>query len=51
MTEREKAFMLRANYVEMIKKARERNFNMAADCLQWWLDGTGFTKKYRFSLA
>jgi len=28
----------------MIKKARERNFNMAADCLQWWLDGTGFTK-------
>lgn len=28
----------------MIKKARERNYNMAADCLQWWLDGTGFTK-------
>jgi hypothetical protein len=48
MTEREKAFMLRANYVEMIKKARERNFNMAADCLQYWLDGTGFTKNIDF---
>ena len=36
--------MLKKNYLEMIKKARERNFNMAADCLQWWLDGSGFTK-------
>ncbi len=42
--ERDKALMLKKNYLEMIKKARERNFNMAADCLQWWLDGTGFTK-------
>lgn len=33
----------------MIKKARERNYNMAADCLQWWLDGTGFTKTMDFN--
>lgn len=44
LSEKEKALMLKKNYLEMIKKARERNFNMAADCLQWWLDGTGFTK-------
>lgn len=46
--EREKALMLKQNYLEMIKKARERNYNMAADCLQWWLDGTGFTKNIDF---
>ncbi|PWB20685.1 hypothetical protein [Flavobacterium sp. HTF] len=44
LSEKEKALMLKKNYLEMIKKARERNFNMAADCLQWWLDGSGFTK-------
>ena len=33
----------------MIKKARERNYNMAADCLQWWLDGSGFTKTMDFN--
>jgi hypothetical protein len=44
LSEKEKALMLKKNYLEMIKKARERNYNMAADCLQWWLDGTGFTK-------
>ena len=48
LDEKEKALMLKANYLEMIKKARERNFNMAADCLQWWLDGTGFTKNINF---
>jgi hypothetical protein len=47
--EREKALILKQNYFEMIKKARERNFNMAADCLQWWLDGTGFTKTMDFN--
>jgi len=49
LSEREKAVMLKANYVKMIEKARERNFNMAADCLQWWLDGTGFTKTINFN--
>lgn len=44
LSEKEKALMLKKNYLEMIKKARDRNFNMAADCLQWWLDGSGFTK-------
>lgn len=44
LNEKEKALMLKKNYLEMIKKARERNFNMAADCLQWWLDWSGFTK-------
>ncbi|MBF7093586.1 hypothetical protein IUY40_18810 [Flavobacterium sp. ALJ2] len=44
LNERDKALILKANYVKMIEKARERNFNKAADCLQWWLDGTGFTK-------
>lgn len=44
LSEKEKALMLKANYIKMIEKARERNFNMAADCLQWWLDGTGATK-------
>ena len=44
LSEKEKALMLKKNYLEMIKKSRERNFNMAADCLQWWLDGRGFTK-------
>ena len=36
--------MLKANYIKMIAKARERNYDMAADNLQWWLDGTGFKK-------
>lgn len=49
LSEKEKALMLKKNYLEMIKKARERNFNMAADCLQWWLDGTGFTKTMDFN--
>ncbi|KIA93634.1 hypothetical protein OA93_21775 [Flavobacterium sp. KMS] len=49
LSEKEKALMLKKNYLEMIKKARERNFNMAADCLQWWLDGTGFTKNIDFN--
>ncbi|WP_035627837.1 hypothetical protein, partial [Flavobacterium hydatis] len=48
LNEREKALMLKANYIKMIEKARERNFNKAADCLQWWLDGTGFTKNIDF---
>jgi hypothetical protein len=48
LSEREKALMLKANYIKMIKKARERNYNMAADCLQWWLDGTGNTKNIDF---
>lgn len=48
LSEREKALMLKANYLKMIEKARDRNFNMAADCLQWWLDGTGFTKTIDF---
>ncbi|KAF2332470.1 hypothetical protein [Flavobacterium daemonense] len=48
LNEKEKALMLKANYIQMIKKARERNYNMAADCLQWWLDGTGFTKNIDF---
>lgn len=48
LSEKEKALMLKANYLEMIKKARERNFNKAADCLQWWLDGTGFKKNIDF---
>jgi len=46
--DRDKALMLKKNYLEMIRKARGRNFNMAADCLQWWLDGTGFTKNIDF---
>ncbi|MFQ6599832.1 hypothetical protein [Flavobacterium sp. C3NV] len=49
LNEREKALMLKKNYLEMIKKARERNFDMAADCLQWWLDGSGFTKTMDFN--
>ncbi|MET0945778.1 MAG: hypothetical protein ABWY22_10240 [Flavobacterium sp.] len=49
LSEKEKALMLKKNYLEMIKKARERNFIMAADCLQWWLDGTGFTKTIDFN--
>jgi hypothetical protein len=49
LSEKEKALMLKKNYLEMIKKARERNFNMAADCLQWWLDGSGFTKNIDFN--
>jgi hypothetical protein len=48
LNEKEKALMLKANYIKMIEKARERNFNKAADCLQWWLDGTGFTKNIDF---
>ena len=48
LSEKEKALMLKKNYLEMVKKARERNYNMAADCLQWWLDGTGFTKNIDF---
>lgn len=48
LNEREKALMLKANYIKMIGKARERYFNKAADCLQWWLDGTGFTKNIDF---
>jgi hypothetical protein len=48
LNEREKALILKANYIKMIEKARERNFDKAADCLQWWLDGTGFTKKIDF---
>ncbi|MCD0476399.1 hypothetical protein LPB87_18560 [Flavobacterium sp. EDS] len=48
LNEREKALMLKANYIKMIEKARERNFNKAADCLQWWLDGTGSTKNIDF---
>ncbi|MBS7234035.1 hypothetical protein KHA90_23800 [Flavobacterium psychroterrae] len=49
LNDKEKALMLKKNYLEMIRKARERNFNMAADCLQWWLDGTGFTKNIDFN--
>lgn len=49
LSEKDKALMLKKNYLEMIKKARERNFNMAADCLQWWLDGSGFTKTMDFN--
>jgi|GEM_PF-1154066 len=48
LSEKEKALMLKANYIKMIEKARERNFYMAADCLQWWLDGTGSTKNIDF---
>lgn len=48
LNEKDKALMLKKNYLEMIKKSRERNFNMAADCLQWWLDGSGFTKHFDF---
>lgn len=48
LSDKEKALMLKKNYLEMIKKARERNYNMAADCLQWWLDGTGFIKNIDF---
>ncbi|MDA6070487.1 hypothetical protein NJT12_12735 [Flavobacterium sp. AC] len=47
--DRDKALMLKKNYLEMIEKSRQRNFNMAADCLQWWLDGTGFTKNIDFN--
>jgi hypothetical protein len=49
LNDRDKALMLKKNYLEMIEKARQRNFNMAADCLQWWLDGTGFTKTINFN--
>lgn len=49
LNEREKALMLKANYIKMIEKSRARNFNMAADCLQWWLDGSGFTKNINFN--
>lgn len=49
LNDREKALMLKANYLKMIEKSRERNFNMSADCLQWWLDGTGFTKNIDFN--
>jgi hypothetical protein len=49
LSEKEKALMLKKNYLEMIKKSRERNFNMAADCLQWWLDGSGFQKNLDFN--
>jgi hypothetical protein len=49
LNEREKALMLKANYIKMIAKSRERNYNMAADNLQWWLDGTGFTKNIDFN--
>jgi len=48
LQDKEKALMLKKNYLEMIEKARQRNFNMAADCLQWWLDGSGFTKTIDF---
>jgi len=48
LSDKQKALMFKKNYLEMIKKARERNFNMAADCLQWWLDGTGFQKNIDF---
>ncbi|OXG08286.1 hypothetical protein BC749_104347 [Flavobacterium araucananum] len=48
LSEKEKALMLKANYIKMIEKSRERNFNMAADCLQWWLDGNGFPKTIDF---
>lgn len=48
LNEREKALMLKANYIKMIAKSRERNYNIAADNLQWWLDGTGFTKNIDF---
>ncbi|WP_316635625.1 hypothetical protein [uncultured Flavobacterium sp.] len=48
LSDKEKALMLKANYINMIEKSRERNFNMAADCLQWWLDGTGSTKNIDF---
>lgn len=47
--DRDKALMLKKNYLAMIEKSRQRNFNMAADCLQWWLDGTGFTKNIDFN--
>lgn len=47
--DREKALMLKKNYLAMIEKSRQRNFNMAADCLQWWLDGKGFTKNIDFN--
>jgi len=49
LNEKQKALILKKNYLEMIKKARERNYNMAADCLQWWLDGTGFSKTIDFN--
>ena len=49
LNDRDKALMLKKNYLEMIEKARQRNFNMAADCLQWWLGGTGFTKTINFN--
>lgn len=49
LNEKEKALMLKANYIKMIAKSRERNYNMAADNLQWWLDGTGFTKNIDFN--
>jgi len=44
MDDKQKAEMLKANYIKMIEKARQRNWNHAADNLQWWLDGSGFTK-------
>lgn len=48
LSDKDKALMLKKNYLELIEKARQRNFNMAADCLQWWLDGSGFTKNIDF---
>lgn len=44
MDDKQKAEMLKANYIKMIEKARQRNWDHAADNLQWWLDGSGFTK-------
>jgi hypothetical protein len=49
LNDREKALMLKANYIKMIETSRGRNYNMAADCLQWWLDGSGFTKTIDFN--
>lgn len=48
LNEKEKALMLKANYIKMIEKSRQRNYDMAADCLQWWLDGSGSTKNIDF---
>lgn len=44
MDDKQKAEMLKANYIKMIEKGRQRNWDHAADNLQWWLDGSGFTK-------
>jgi hypothetical protein len=40
-----KAEEARDKYVEMIQSARDDGYNVAADNLQRWLDGTGGTKK------